>query len=282
MRQDVPVLYKATSVREEWEGIWSERDVLSEVATSRKQFPEILSLILSLVDEDDRILEGGCGMGRYLIPLMTQGYEIHGVDYAGNALRDLKDHAPDARIFVGDVQFLPYPPDTFDVYLSLGVLEHVIAGPEIGLREAHRVLKDGGFLLITGPCIMTTLPYRIFAVLSKRVPALERLLPDGIRTEGSPSEFFEYHYTVSQMSDLVAKAGFEVVRRNHFGQREFLARIPIFSIPRLHCPNRYPGTSGVGTGQIELSIMGRIAEKVVRCLFPAQFAIGWMILARKK
>lgn len=283
MKKSVSTLYKTTSVREEWEKIWSERNVGSEIAASQVQFSEIASRIFPLLDENDKILEGGCGLGRFLISIMTQGYDIQGIDYVESALRSVKDYAPDARIVVGDVQFLPYPSNTFDLYLSLGVVEHIIAGPEVGLSEAHRVLKNGGLLFITGPCIMTTLPFKVFKAVSNRVSALKTLVPSGIKFEGTTDEFFEYHYTISQMSDFITEAGYRILDRDYFGFKEFLGKIPVFnSTHTRRFKKRHSEIAEAGMVEITLNIMGKIAERVVKYLFPAQFATGWIIVARKK
>ena len=52
-----------------------------------------------------------------------------------------------------EVQF-PYPDSTFDMVLNCEILEHLILDPTHLLCECHRVLKPGGFLLLTTPNIL--------------------------------------------------------------------------------------------------------------------------------
>lgn len=54
------------------------------------------------------------------------------------------------ELSVGDVRALPYPNDTFDLVVAIEVLEH-IPDPEIGLAEAVRVLKPGGYAITALP-----------------------------------------------------------------------------------------------------------------------------------
>jgi len=51
---------------------------------------------------------------------------------------------------ISDLHQLPFADNTFDVVLSMQVLEHV-QDPERAIREMHRVLRPGGKLCITLP-----------------------------------------------------------------------------------------------------------------------------------
>ena len=54
------------------------------------------------------------------------------------------------KLLVGDVRTLPYPDETFDLVIAVEVLEH-IPDPEVGLAEAIRVLKPGGYSITALP-----------------------------------------------------------------------------------------------------------------------------------
>ncbi len=51
---------------------------------------------------------------------------------------------------VGDIRTLPYPDNTFDLIVAIEVLEH-IPDPKVGLTEAMRVLKPGGYAITALP-----------------------------------------------------------------------------------------------------------------------------------
>ena len=54
------------------------------------------------------------------------------------------------ELSLGDVRALDYPDDTFDLVIAVEVLEH-IPDPEVGLAEAMRVLKPGGYAVTALP-----------------------------------------------------------------------------------------------------------------------------------
>ena len=90
-----------------------------------------------------RVLDFGCGDRPYR-PLFETCFDTHGGEYVGADLpgNDAADLtiAPDGRVPAGD--------GAFDVVLSAQVLEHV-ADPGGYLREARRLLKPGGTLLLS-------------------------------------------------------------------------------------------------------------------------------------
>ena len=78
----------------------------------------------------------------------TEHHEnVHGSEYFGNA------HAGGTTVNGyrhEDVQSLTFPDETFDLIISLEVLEHV-PFPDCAFREFRRCLRDGGAALITAP-----------------------------------------------------------------------------------------------------------------------------------
>jgi SAM-dependent methyltransferase len=102
---------------------------------------------LQYSDSRLKILDIGCGTGINLVFLGDYG-EAFGCDLFPEAIdfsrrRGLKSLAR-ARI-----QQLPYPDETFDLVTTLDVISHKGVPSETeALREAARVLKKGGYLLI--------------------------------------------------------------------------------------------------------------------------------------
>ena len=92
-----------------------------------------------------RILEGGCGIGKYVIAYRKLGYDIVGVDFSGDTIKRIKEEVDEKLpVYEADVTALPFGDGFFDCYYSGGVLEHFEDGPDCLLKEARRILKKGG------------------------------------------------------------------------------------------------------------------------------------------
>jgi SAM-dependent methyltransferase len=100
-----------------------------------------------------RLLEVGCGAGRYLRALRELRPELAlvGCDVSRAALSALAESAPEieTRLVSGDD--IPAATAEFDAVLVIDVLEHV-GDPERLLAEARRVLAPGGVLHLHVPC----------------------------------------------------------------------------------------------------------------------------------
>lgn len=102
-----------------------------------------------LPDRACRLLELGCGSGRFL---SNNGLDRHsrvGVEAHARFLEIARERSADVQWIHADVAHVPLAKDCFDLTLALDVLEHV--EPQSFLREAFRVTRPGGYLLLTVP-----------------------------------------------------------------------------------------------------------------------------------
>ncbi len=65
----------------------------------------------------------------------------------------------------GDAEDLPFATDSFDRYVSAGSIEYW-PEPQRGIKEAYRVIKEGGIACLIGPVHPTFWLSRIFADVS--------------------------------------------------------------------------------------------------------------------
>lgn len=90
------------------------------------------------------MLDGGCGTGRSSLGLAKMGHSIICLDVVPEAVRLSKllyrDAGTRADFVVGDILYLPFLGQTFDVVFSGGVLEHFL-NVDNPLKEYVRVLK---------------------------------------------------------------------------------------------------------------------------------------------
>lgn len=103
----------------------------------------------SRFEDDERLLEIGCGVGAVL-GVLGQAFpkaRLHGVDWEASQLalarRHLRTLGVQARLQRADAMALPLPAAAFDQVWMMWFLEHV-QDPLLALREARRVLRKGG------------------------------------------------------------------------------------------------------------------------------------------
>jgi SAM-dependent methyltransferase len=106
---------------------------------------------LSPADLDGKVvLDAGCGMGRYLRAAAESSARlIVGLDLSQAVLaaRELTAEHETVAVVRGDLLRLPFPPASFDLIYSLGVLDHT-PGPRKAFLELASLLKPGGRIAI--------------------------------------------------------------------------------------------------------------------------------------
>jgi SAM-dependent methyltransferase len=134
-------------VRDFYESFWADAPGDPEpYAWERRR-----ALLLGEVRAGERVLDLGCGAGRFVRALGEAGAEPVGVELAEAALERARRNAPgaDLRLVTPDGA-LPLEHRSVDVVWCSEVLEHV-ADVAALLVEVRRVLRPGGRLLATVP-----------------------------------------------------------------------------------------------------------------------------------
>ena len=96
------------------------------------------------------VLDGGCGMGRYLRvaaegePRLLVGLDL---SQAVLAARDLTQGIPGVGLVRGDLLAPPFAPGSFDHIYSLGVLDHT-PDPKAAFLALAKLLKPGGRIVV--------------------------------------------------------------------------------------------------------------------------------------
>lgn len=96
-----------------------------------------------------RLLEIGCGSGRFLQRMRRKGWAVQGVDLDPVVAKRIQERYG-LSIDVGDLRALGYPAESFDAVAMSQVIEH--AYDPVGLlAECRRLLRPGGHLVLSTP-----------------------------------------------------------------------------------------------------------------------------------
>jgi ubiquinone/menaquinone biosynthesis C-methylase UbiE len=135
------------------------RDIYDETLVEGAIYRRRQEIALGWIDElgmsaGEKVLEVGCGGGRCTVALAQRGYLVHAIDPVSEMLESARQFAVQAgvrsstSINLGYAHDLAFEDDAFGLVVSIGVLPYLDT-PLEALREMARVLRPGGFLLVT-------------------------------------------------------------------------------------------------------------------------------------
>jgi SAM-dependent methyltransferase len=137
----------ATGSAERWGPRWGAR-AADWATTEEQQVPTYDAAIRRLgLAPGSRVLEVGCGSGVFLRAAADRGAQVSGLDAAPELLELARARVPEAELRQGDLQFLPFGDDAFDVVAGFNAF-FFAADMVAALREAGRVTVPGGKILI--------------------------------------------------------------------------------------------------------------------------------------
>ena len=155
--------------------------------------------VLAALPAGARVLEIGCGNGRFLSQLRRAlpGLEYHGLDLSATLVAALPEWMHGRQ---GDMQSLPYGAAEFDAAFMIESLEHA---PDwrAALAEAARVVKPGGRLAVidkNAECLgqLKLMPWESWFRVDEVRGELQRHCPDAAsefldqQREGAPPNLF--------------------------------------------------------------------------------------------
>jgi SAM-dependent methyltransferase len=168
---------------------------------------------LKKLPKGSRVLDGGCGLGDWVLWLTRAGYPTFGLDVSRVTIGKLQQMFPDMQFSVGDIRETGFPDDFFDAYFSWGTFEHFEEGFDRVVGEAFRVLKPGGRLFISMPFVNIRHALRDILLEPWRIP------PQTSRTR-----FYQWRLTRGELATILARHGFEVDDVKIIGKRQGLQR----------------------------------------------------------
>ena len=179
--------------------------------------------------EGKNVLDVGCAAGSPSRLIAEKGHNVHAIDVLEESIKIAKEFNSvegKTRYEVRDLLKNPFPENSFDCVTFLETIEH-IENPAIYLREFYRILKPGGFLVLSTPNA-TSLKNILYA-LSHRKKSKRDILAKEVaeepRSVGTQLEHIN-NWDFPTLIRLVDRCGFEYVE--HAYARSGPVIIPFF------------------------------------------------------
>lgn len=198
-------------------------------------FPRRQAIVMGFLRplEGGFIMDVGCGPGIYAKPCVEQGFHYYGVDISPQNIDEARrrfGNLASVEFAVGDARQLPFPSNSVDGLLCLGMLEYVFQEQETAyLSEIARVLKPGGIAIFS--FLNASSPYWIWVdyilpqlkFLWKNVKAIIKRTKfvsfKECLGEGLPTRKFR----LGERTELLQATGLSVVGSTYFSLNIFLA-----------------------------------------------------------
>lgn len=163
-----------------------------------------------------RVVDLGCGTGRYLSHLVQKGASVTGLDFSQGMLNQAREKLPEnAPVVLKQADLgerLPLNDASCDLVLSSLVLEHIV-DPRQFFSEVHRICRPGG------RAVLSTMHPAMF-LRNQQAHFVDAVSGDEVRFESFPH----------QVSDLVMAALAAGLHVNglteHFGDKGIAERNP--------------------------------------------------------
>ena len=174
-----------------------------------KDWKEMDFLFDKYLDSKDRVLDLGCGNGRFFPSFLKKETEYFGVDPSLNLINIAQDNYHQGNFQVASGNSLPFSNNYFDKVYSIAVLHHI---PSLDLRlqflkEVKRVLKVDGYLILTVWDLKEKLKRRGFFDWLK-LDKGDVFLP----WYGSKDTYF-HCFNLEELVQLVKDSGFDVLEK---------------------------------------------------------------------
>jgi ubiquinone/menaquinone biosynthesis C-methylase UbiE len=175
-----------------------------------------IDFLLGKIQPEERVLDIGCGTGRFTVPLAELGTDVSALDISTGMLEvlrgklDAKGLSADLR--QGDMAHMPFPDNSFDAVTSFLALMHIpLADRPAVFREVSRVLKPGGRMILG---VKNGIFERLFT--GDRFAAIDVTDVDAKKllftktSNGTDYEAAWYSFTPQELDALFARVGMTV------------------------------------------------------------------------
>lgn len=218
---------------------------------------EICFLLIKkfLKKKNPMILDIGCGTGKNIEEFSRLG-QAHGIDCSTDAIKFCTENRKLKNVHLGNAEKTGFKKCGVDLVTMLDVLEHT--DDVKTLKEAHRILKNHGLLLLTIPAYQW--------MWSKWDVVLDH----------------RRRYTKRQIEKLLRNHGFEVIKSTYLYSFLLLPVFIVRKIKNIFFKKTYPSDFKVGLPIVD-KVMGHFSalERKLALESSIPFGLSIVVLARK-
>jgi len=203
--------------------------IAEDFARTRKEpWSELRFLFDDYLIPGERVLDLGCGNGRFFEFFKGENMDYFGVDSSEKLIEIAKKKNSGAKFQVAGALNLPFPENFFDKTYSIAVLHHIPSEKlRLGfLEETKRVLKPEGFLILT--VWKFHRPKELFLILKFTILKLLGLskldFGDILEPWGKKIKRYYHYFSKKELINLIKKSGFQIndcgIVKNERGNRQ--------------------------------------------------------------
>lgn len=185
-------------------------------STRQKPWPEIRPLFDDFIKDGDKVLDLGCGNGRYFDFLQEKQIEYFGVDNSKELIDISKQRYSGKNFQIADGLCLPFADNFFNKVYCIAVLHHLPSKEQRlkFLSETKRVLKSNGIFILTvwkfrwHKEVALLLKYTILKILGKN----KMDFGDIIEPWGKQLGRYYHIFSQNDLRKLCREVNFEVMK----------------------------------------------------------------------
>lgn len=251
------------------QGVWAslyknpEDRVTSETWSFLIRVKRVIELLQSSGTELREVLDVGCGTAPVAQSLVSMGARYTGVDFSQEMIEGARETVGSlvdegkVRLELGTTEALNFPDASFDAALAMGVVEYLTpAQIRESLGEVHRVIRNGGVVILTIPK-RNNWPRMVEALLTP-FGKLLRWRPKSKDIKLKQEDGFQRLYlTPTELDRMCTEAGLAKVDERHYDVRvvcrpatDFAPRLTYFLNRPFEGLARVPGGNFFASGYI--------------------------------
>ena len=189
---------------------------------------EIRFLFDNYLISGEKVLDLGCGNGRYFPLFEEKGVEYFGADNSKRLIDIAKKKHPDGKFQEGDALSIPFPDNNFDKVYSIAVLHHIPSRElrMLMLKEVRRILRPGGFLILTvWHFYKLEAKFLLFKHFIQRFLGISKMdYRDILEPWANKTNRYYHYFSKKELASLAKEAGFKIKKiglvKNKRGNRQ--------------------------------------------------------------